>query len=275
MVDEGKNYNKLFVVWVYALFWISILLIGGLLALFGEKLPMQLLVTISSWTPTMVLIIMFEKLMPNTTRKDFFKRLFRPKINWSLFLGVTVIQLFLALASIYIVSVQKGVPMLSMINLSLPMLFYAFFVSLITGATGEEFAWRGYLFPVMAKKSGIIKGSILLGLIWAFWHAPLWFATSGFTGLDLVIYIATFMVMIISVSVIIGICYNHNNNLVIPMWIHLLVNFSASFYAGNMENILDVTIYLALLYLFTAFGFSLWHKRMHKISKTTELQVEQ
>lgn len=229
--------------------------------LFGEKVPMQLLVTICSWTPTIVLLIMFKKLVPDTSRMDFFRNLFRPKINWGMFLTVTAIQLLIALASISIVSFQKEVPILSMVNLSLPMLLYAFFVSLITGATGEEFAWRGYLFPVMAKKSGVIKGSTLLGFIWVFWHTPLWFATSGFFGLDLVIYIAIFMVMIISVSVIIGICYNHNNNLVIPMWIHLLVNFSASFYAGNIENALDVTIYLALLYLLTAFGFYIWHKK--------------
>lgn len=260
MIDKRDNYNKRFIVCVYALFWVCILLTGGLGLVFGEKVPMQLLVTICSWTPTMVLLIMFEKLMPNTTRQKFFKKLFKPKINWGMFLGISAIQLLIALASIYIVSLQNGVPMVSMINLSPSLLLYAFFVSLITGATGEEFAWRGYLFPVMAKKLGVIKGSALLGIIWAFWHAPLWFATSGFGGLDLLLYIVTFVVMLISISVIIGICYNYNNNLVIPMWIHLLVNFSASLHAGNMENILAFAMYLALLYLLTAVGFGLWHR---------------
>lgn len=274
VLNKKKNYNKLFIVCVYALFWSFILLIGGMLLLFSEKVPMQLLVTICSWTPTMVLLIMFQKLLPDTSRRDFFNKLFREKINWRMLFTVTVIQFLIVLVSIYIVSFQNRVSVLSLLNLSLPVLLYAFFVSLITGATGEEFAWRGYLFPVMAKKSGVIKGSILLGLIWAFWHAPLWFATSGFSGSDLIIYIATFMIMIISVSVIIGICYNHNRNLVIPIWIHLLVNFSASLYAGNIENALDVTIYLALLYVLTAFGFCLWHKKTHKVSINMEFQKE-
>lgn len=72
MLNESKDYNKLFVVCVYALFWIFILLTGGAMFLFGEKVPMQLLVTICSWTPTIVLLVMFEKLVPDTTRRDFF-----------------------------------------------------------------------------------------------------------------------------------------------------------------------------------------------------------
>lgn len=198
--------------------------------------------------------------------------MFASKINWGMFLTVTVIQLLLVLVCIYMLSFKNGVTVLSSLNLSFPVLSYGFFTSLITGATGEESAWRGYLFPIMSKKSGVIKGSILLGLIWAFWHLPLWFATSGFTGLDLVIYIATFIVLCLAISVIIGICYNHNRNLLIPMWIHLMINFSQSFYGGGIENALDFVVYLTPLYVLTAFGFCLWHKKVYRDSITMEFQ---
>lgn len=261
MLGDKKDYNKIFIICVFALFWFCILLTGGLLYLFGDKLPMQLLVTICSWTPTMVLLIMFNKLFTGINRKDFFKELFREKIKWGILLTVTVIQLLIVFFSIWLVSFQKEVSLLSLVNLSLPMITYAFFVSLITGATGEESVWRGYLFPIMSKKSGVIKGSLLLGLIWAFWHTPLWFATSGFTGLDLLIYIVASLVLIVSVSIIMGICYNYNRNLVIPIWIHLILNFSASLYAGNIGTLLIFYSYLAILYLLAAFGFSLWYKK--------------
>lgn len=113
----------------------------------------------------------------------------------------------------------------------------------------------------MAKKSGVVKGSVLLGLIWGGWHAPLWFVTSGFTGVNLILYITSFLVLIISISVIIGICYHHNKNIFVANWIHLILNFSMSFYAGSIEHVIDVTIYIALLYVPTAFGFYLWHKK--------------
>lgn len=261
MLGEKKDYSKLFILYIFGLFWASILLTGIVMLIFGEKTPMQLLITICSWTPTIVLLIMFKKLVPNTTRRDYFKKLFKAKINWKMMSTVTVIQLLLAFASISVVSFQRDVSVLSLLNLSLPVLLYGFFLSLVTGATGEESAWRGYLFPMMKKKWGVIKGSILLGLIWGFWHAPLWFATSGFSGLDLVIYVVTFIILIVCVSVIIGICYSHNKNLIIPIWIHLIVNFSISFYGGSAENAIDFIVYLTLMYVVTAFGFSLWHKK--------------
>jgi membrane protease YdiL (CAAX protease family) len=37
---------------------------------------------------------------------------------------------------------------------------------------GEELGWRGYLQEKMLKKFGLIRGFILLGLIWGYWHAP-------------------------------------------------------------------------------------------------------
>jgi membrane protease YdiL (CAAX protease family) len=42
-----------------------------------------------------------------------------------------------------------------------------------TVATGEEFAWRGLLQPLLVDRFGLIKGVTLLGLLWSFWHLPI------------------------------------------------------------------------------------------------------
>jgi membrane protease YdiL (CAAX protease family) len=39
-------------------------------------------------------------------------------------------------------------------------------------ATGEEFAWRGLLQPLLTDRFGLIKGVTILGFIWSMWHLP-------------------------------------------------------------------------------------------------------
>ena len=53
----------------------------------------------------------------------------------------------------------------------------AVLVNPLTGlaqAFGEEFAWRGYLLPKLAKVLSPVRAVLATGVIWGLWHAPLW-----------------------------------------------------------------------------------------------------
>jgi membrane protease YdiL (CAAX protease family) len=56
------------------------------------------------------------------------------------------------------------------LNLAVTAVVFA----LVNGAVaaGEEIGWRGYLQPRLLERFGLLRGVVLLGLIWAHWHTP-------------------------------------------------------------------------------------------------------
>lgn len=45
-------------------------------------------------------------------------------------------------------------------------------ILMLTGAIGEEAGWRGVLQPELETRFGVLKGTLLVGLIWGYWHLP-------------------------------------------------------------------------------------------------------
>ena len=66
------------------------------------------------------------------------------------------------------------------LNMLLPSIWvFIPFLIIMTffGGGQEEFGWRGYALPILEKKYGLWGANIVLGIIWGFWHLPLWFIT--------------------------------------------------------------------------------------------------
>ena len=50
-------------------------------------------------------------------------------------------------------------------------------IMILLGGGQEEFGWRGYALPILESKYGIWFANMILGIIHALWHLPLWFIT--------------------------------------------------------------------------------------------------
>jgi len=58
---------------------------------------------------------------------------------------------------------------------NLIMFIVIFFLQQFVSLLGEEIGWRGYLLPKLLKTKHWITSSLIIGLIWALWHLPLFY----------------------------------------------------------------------------------------------------
>ena len=69
----------------------------------------------------------------------------------------------------------------------------------------EEIAWRGYALPELQRRMSPLKANLVLGVIWALFHSPLFFMKGGHpAGYSILI----FFVMVVATTLIVGAIFN-------------------------------------------------------------------
>lgn len=217
---------NLFLLLTFALFIVGFALVGLLFAIGGPNSLIALLQILMAWTPTMAFAIVHRKVHPGRSFWRTVADLFAPRIKLLPLLASVLIP-FVATVIVWLgYSLASGQsPLALLADLSLGAIVFIFFDGLIRGPLGEELGWRGYLQNELTQRHSLLKASLSVGVIWAIWHLPLWFI-SGYQGLDLLLYIVFFAVGLIAFSVIIGFVYNRGKNMMYPILLHQMLNFS-------------------------------------------------
>src|SRR5439155_19528260 len=88
---------------------------------------------------------------------------------------------------------------------------------------GEELGWRGYALPRMSLRLGLGPAAMLLGVLWATWHLPLFFIHSDIFGQSFTMY----ALQVVPLSVAMAWLYwRTNGSLLLVMLMHATVNNS-------------------------------------------------
>ena len=139
------------------------------------------------------------------------KRYLQWRVGWKWYLAAFGLVPVLWIAGVYLYAALTGVsPDFSTVvaykifgkSANLPLFVLPFFlVDLISN--GEEIGWRGYVLPRLQTKYNALTSTMILGVVWAFWHLPKFLTSFN------IIFFAWFSLHVMAFAVILTWLYNN------------------------------------------------------------------
>ncbi len=129
-------------------------------------------------------------------------------------------------------------------GITLPILLGEVLFKLFSGPLGEEAGWRGFALPRLQQKFSALVSSLILGVIWTFWHLPLLFlAGASRIGMPFPFY----LLLVVTLAVYFTWLYNNTRgSLMITVLAHFSFNLTATLITGM------VTLMPTMLFYMTA-----------------------
>jgi membrane protease YdiL (CAAX protease family) len=138
--------------------------------------------------------------------------------------------------------------------------------TIIGGQSGEEIGWRGFALARLATRFGYGAGSIILGVIWALWHLPLFFVRDADTyGQSFILY----TLQVTAISVAIAWLYQRTNgSLLLTMLMHSAINQTKNIVPSGLAGATNsftfnasITGWLTVAVLWSGAGYFLFRMR--------------
>lgn len=238
----NKSRILVFMALAYGISWICWLPIVKFIPLNLSESPIFviLLLVIGIYSPTISAILGSAIIGGRPAVKDLIKKyiLWRVSIVWY----IAAILFFPLVYSLSVFAYRISNGSIGSINYGvLPIIPVLVFVSIFLGPLGEELGWRGFVLPYLERKYGFIKGSFVIGVIWTFWHSPLFWAKSGtaISGYPVTfLLVTTYLLFITGSSFIFTWLYiNTNGSILLAILLHLSMNTSGLIVSLIFPNI--------------------------------------
>jgi membrane protease YdiL (CAAX protease family) len=94
---------------------------------------------------------------------------------------------------------------------------------LVLGQAGEELGWRGFALPRLASRIGLGWGSVVLGVLWAAWHLPLFVALDAADTYHQSFPLYLSQVVALSIAIA-WLWWRTNGSLLLTMLFHAAIN---------------------------------------------------
>lgn len=138
---------------------------------------------------------------------------------------------------------------------------------ILTFGLGEEMGWRGFALPRLQRRYNARTATLILGLLWAAWHAPTFFYNYELSPFS----VLAFTVSILSGALLLTWLYNSTGGSVLAtaVW-HGTFNAATAGAEGAVAAIVTATVILAVILIGRRYGAeSLSHRPKYVwLSKT-------
>lgn len=176
--------------------------------------------------PTLAAVIVIANTEGRAGLAAFFKRY----LQWKAGIGWWLIVLFGILLSLnvvasFILGSSIWTEFFRNVGLILPTYLITLLVGVILGPLWEEPGWRGFALPRLQAQYGPFVASVILGVIWAVWHAP------GYLGGWMLSTVPALVVYSIGFSILATWVYNNTRGS-IPLMILLHSSSNAAISVG-------------------------------------------
>ena len=205
---------------------------------------------LGSFGPTIAGIIVLYLLSGTGGLKELWSRLrdWKFPVKWYGFILFFPAAMIMAAFLVHYI-LGGSIPTLNLME-SLPMIIPTFLLVLFLGGPlNEEFGWRGFMLPRLLTTKEPFTASMILGVIWAIWHLPLfWIAGASQEGIP----VSWVLLQVMALSVIFTWVYKRTRgSLLVALIFHGALNTTGVFLpilpeqAGSLQPYL-ITVILAL-----------------------------
>jgi membrane protease YdiL (CAAX protease family) len=102
---------------------------------------------------------------------------------------------------------------------ALPLVGY-WIASLIFYGYGEEIGWRGFLQPALQRRRSTLTAAILVSVVWAGWHLPLFGITDGYRSMPAISFVGFYLSILVASLVLAWLYQRSNGSLLVLAVFH-------------------------------------------------------
>lgn len=189
-------------------------------------------------SPAISIILIKKKYCTKDEYISFMKNIINPKyhiLEYILIIGLAFVYCFLPML---FGGATKEAP-----------IYYAIFMFpiMILGGGLEEIGWRGFLQPTLQKKFSSFISTVIVAIIWAVWHLPLWFIQGSNQSSWNFLY---FFIIVMALSFLLSVIHSATKSIFLCIIFHAFIN---SFWEVFVPNDKLLPAFITLVFAIVIF----------------------